>query len=763
MGIQASITDSEVYLFLCVRIHLIVVIFSSIVLVLVTIGLYSARFLPAAISPAVRIGLTCLRAVWFVFLVWLFLRDPKVIHREKVALEPILPVVVDDSESMALPALIRPAGAQDRPDTKWRVVREIVGDRRLASELARRGFEERTYTLSELQGLGESNLTESAPLPRAPILPTTNLAGPLRDLAEQYPQNRCPGFLFLTDGQWNRGGDPMRVAWIGDATPAFAFYAIGIGDPNPPTDFRLASISAPPTVRSGRMGLVTVHGDAVDVQSQTTGRLHLELRAADGDIQWATEIERTFAAGDARWHETVPFPAVNAGTFELTAELTVPGPDIDPDNNLIQIDIQILENLDRVLMLTGGPDWDFKLVKRALENDPFTEVEAILYRTEGPVRLGDRDWVRQRASGSRANPEPLSQSAVADLEKLDQWSLIVLHGLRLGAERSTLRDRIAVYAENGGALLVLPGGLGKFADVYWPCNPTQTQVTILNREASPIPRPGESASLLANPVLAAFDKDLPPLARLFVVDPLPAGTQTVLACRPRNENRAFPLVTEIRHGLGRVVQVYSDTLWRWKMYARPEEQDAFGRFCRVLVHLLAPSSVPSMGRLLVSDPSPQVGESVQVILELTPDSETREESYRVTVNGPEREMVLSLAKDPTNPLRASTELVPSASGVYRLRESRLGLEARFAAAPLREERLRASQNTAFLRKMAETTGGAYVEDANQWRSLLDRIPRRETIIEREHQRFWASRFWALGCLIGLLALEWFARQRQGLP
>ncbi len=739
-----------------------VVIF-SLVLILLTAGLYSTRFLPAAISPAIRTGLTVLRAVWFVFLVWLFLADPKIVHREQVTLEPILPVVIDDSESMALSASIRDTASAVSSRTKWDTIQEIARDENLAGGLRRSGFEDRIYYLSEFQGDTTAGDSASERLPGEPTLPTTDLAGPLTDLAAQYTEDRCPGFLFFTDGQWNRGGDPLEVGWVGEATPPFRFFTVGIGDPNPPTDFRLTSISAPPSIRSGRMGSVIVHGDAEEVESSAEATLRLELRTADGQIQWATEIQKIFDSGDVRWRESVLFPATEAGLFDMAAQLTTSAEDIDPDNNQVTTGIQILDDRDRILMLTRGPDWDFKLIKRALEQDPFAEVEPILYRPEGPLRLGDRDWVRQESPDGSTTQEAESSSAAASLEDLDRWSLIVLHGLRLDAEQAALRDRIAAYAENGGSILVLPGGFGKFADVYWPFEPAGIQVTVVGRDAIPVAPSTDAASLLAAPVLATIGEDLPPLERVFSLGPPPPRVQPVLAAKVLNEDLRLPLMVEIRHGLGRVVHAYSDTFWRWKMYARQEDRDEFGRFWRVLVHLLAPSSVPSMGRLLVSDPSPQVGEPVEVILELTRDSDVEEGPYRVTVSGPDREMTLALSEDPSNPLRSAAELVPSVSGEYRLRETRIGLEAEFTAKPSREEKLRAAQNTAFLRAMAERTGGEYVENADNWRSLIDRIPQPETVIEREHRRFWASRFWVLCCLIGMLAVEWFVRQRQGLP
>jgi hypothetical protein len=51
----------------------------------------------------------------------------------------------------------------------------------------------------------------------------------------------------------------------------------------------------------------------------------------------------------------------------------------------------------------------------------------------------------------------------------------------------------------------------------------------------------------------------------------------------------------------------------------------------------------------------------------------------------------------------------------------------------------------------------------QWVDVLNAIPYNPVTLDRERQRFWASRFGALLCLIGIIVAEWYFRQRQGLP
>ncbi|MFH1742229.1 MAG: hypothetical protein ABIH23_24760 [bacterium] len=734
------------------------VILVSLVLIILTFGMYSIKFLPATLHWAVRRGLAVLRAVWFVILVWLCLADPKIVRRETTVLDPFLPVVIDDSTSMDLPTLLSVHSSRETLKTKWETIQEITGQGKLGEELRKRGFEPRTYRLSNLVS---GDAPKEGP-PEHPSLPATNLTGALKALSTQFTPERCPGFLFLTDGQWNLGGDPLQAHPLLDATPSFGFYAIGIGDPDPPTDIRLASISIPPTVRSGRVATITVYGDAEAVEERIVCPLRLELRTANDEVTWATESSIRFEPGSVRWQRDFRFPAMEAGEFLLMAKITPLGSDINPDNNEMMSDIQILEDRDRVLMVTGGPDWDFKLIKRSLENDPFVTLQAVWLRSEGILRLGDRAWVDGPDGTSPATDERLPGPVEDPLENLREWSIVFLHGLSLGGQRSALRDRIAAFVENGGVAVILPGGSGKTSDLYWPCDPSTTQVALLEEDTNAIPWEVENSSLLAGPILSTLPGDLPPLARSFSLTPAPLSMQVVLGCRSSSGAEQSPLVAEMRYGLGRVVHVYSDSFWRWRMFGTADQDDPFGRFWRVLVHLLSPSSVPTVGRLVVSDPSPRIGQPVKVILELSPDSLAPEGTYFAEIRGPEGSMVLPLAQDPATPLRASADLVPSASGVYQLREGRLGYETRVTVVASEEELLRPAQNVAFLTALAESTGGAY-RDAKNWRAVLDSIPVRSATIEREYQRFWASRIWALICIVGLIAAEWFFRQRQGLP
>ncbi len=732
------------------------ILLTSFILIVLTAALYSTRFLTIPLPEPVRWGLATVRGGWFLLLIWLCLADPKIIRYETTVLAPILPVVIDDSASMGLAVSLGPPGSADAGQSKWDLVRSLVERENLADRIRDRGFEPRIIYLSDLLS---SQVHSNQALPESPELPDTNLAGALRILSAQFTTERCPGFLIVTDGQWNAGGDPLSAFVPMGGTSPFPIYAIGVGDQSPPTDVRLTTISAPPSLRSGRMAELTVYGDAEGVQAKTTGRLRTNLQKADGEIVWATESEISFDPGTARWRRTVQFPATEAGMFQVAAEIATDGPDRNPANNRISSDIQILEDVDRVLMLTGGPDWDFKLILRSLESDPFTETEAYLFYQGGFLRLGDRLWVQQAEKTAESGESRLPSPAGDPLERTERWSVVVLHGLPLDEPQEPLREWIVEYVENGGALMVLPGGMGRDPHLYWPCNPSGTQVSVVDGDLFAVPVAAGTGSALAESLVPMLQADLPPLKRVFVVMPQPPGSQVVVGSQGGSNS---PVVAEMRHGLGRVVHVYSDSFWRWRMFGSLEQGDAFGRFWRGLIHLLSPSSVPAVGRLLVSDLSPFVGQVVEIRLEMSPDSPVLPDNSLVAIDGPDGRGMLPLVRDPENPLRAAAEYVPGASGAYRVREEQLGYEAKFDAIYPAEEMLRPAQHVAFLTSLAESTGGVY-RDMEQWVDVLNAIPYNPVTLDRERQRFWASRFGALLCLIGIIVAEWYFRQRQGLP
>jgi len=733
-----------------------VILLTSFVLVVLTAALYSTRFLSISLPGPIRWGLAAVRGIWFFLLVWLCLADPKIVRHENTVLDPILPIVIDDSASMSLPVSLETPGSGDAVRSKWDLVRSLVQREGLADRIQSRRLEPRIIHLS---GLFSAQIQLNQDFPESPELPDTNLAGALHTLSLQYTSERCPGFLFLTDGQWNAGGDPLLASVPVGATSSFRVYIIGIGDQSSPTDVCLTTISAPPSLRSGRMAELTVYGDAEGVQARTTGRLKTSLQKAGGEIVWATESEISFDPGTARWRRIVQFPATEAGMFQVTAEIATDGPDRNPSNNRISSDIQILEDVDRVLLLTSGPDWDSKLILRSLESDPFTETEAYLFHQGGFLRLGDRLWVQQAEKTAEPSESRLPPPTEDPLQRAGRWSVVVLHGLPLDGPQEPLHDWIVEYVENGGALVVLPGGRGRDPHVYWPCNPSGTQVSVVDGDLSAVPVPTGTGSALAESLVPMLQGDLPPLRRVFVVTPQPPGSQVLVGSLGGSNP---PVMAAMRHGLGRVVHVYSDSFWRWRMFGSLEQGDAFGRFWRGLVHLLSPSSVPAVGRLLVSDLSPFVGQVVEIRLEMSPDSPVQPENSLVAVDGPDGRGMLPLVRDPENPLRATAEYVPGASGAYRVREEQLGYEANFDAVYPAEETLRPAQNVAFLTALAESTGGVY-RDVEQWGEVVNAIPYHPLTFDREQQRFWASRFGALMCLIGIIVAEWYFRQRQGLP
>ena len=228
------------------------------------------------------------------------------------------------------------------------------------------------------------------------------------------------------------------------------------------------------------------------------------------------------------------------------------------------------------------------------------------------------------------------------------------------------------------------------------------------------------------------------------------------------EGEPPPVVATQLYGGGRVMWCGIDSTWRWRSTA----EDVYAQFwIQSLRYLTESRLIGDRRRFIQTDQDTyELGEAARISVRL--ESERFEplvaESVTAIVDAPDGSSTeLSLRGDPASPGWFAGEVVPRQLGDHVLRLAD-GESHAFAVEPPALEFQDARLDEAFLRALAEATGGTYRPLA-ELDSVADLVPdRRQTLVTSDDPiPLWDNAF-ALGLLAGLLTIEWILRKLNRL-
>jgi len=477
-------------------------------------------------------------------------------HRVRRA--PDLLVLVDRSASMTAPA------GTNQP-ARWDYLRRTLTDSPLATRyLSRHNTHlfvfDRTATPAEIQGLARMK----------PDGETTRVAAAIQTAWSLYRQQRTPDdlpgmqasrVLLLSDGLDRDPRDPAVVARaLGLAVDVLEWPA-----PGPrATDVlpTITAIQAPVRILQGAEGRVRV---TLAMPAASSGGSVLRLIEGDQEL-----VRQDLPAG----------PTLSGGPVELVFSPTLPGthhyrvrltssaskvPFSNEAERLFSVTVPSLKN--EVLFLDDAWRWDFKFLRRVMEDDPHFALTAFLSRGAGLYQqYGEPD--RQISLGGF----PQSRT------ELSWFDIFILGDTDPRLWPRTLAPALRdLVVEEGKSLLVIAGPrLAGWADV--PELAGLLPVEMTPETAKPLPGPVEirlrpesrNSAWFFAPTGQALQRwaDLPPVDQIYPVARKRPAAQILLEA-PGLSNAGGPLIVLAEHtvGRGRVVFLATDTLWKWQMAA----------------------------------------------------------------------------------------------------------------------------------------------------------------------------------------------------
>jgi hypothetical protein len=345
-----------------------------------------------------------LRLLAFAMLV-LALANPHLKQEDREALNDIVTVVVDDSQS------------------------QTIAGRTKRTEEVRKGLEERLKKVPDLDVRFVRSASTAADADRDGTMLFTDLGQALADV----PPDRLAGVVMITDGEVH--DVPGSAAALGFDAPVHALLTGKEGE----FDRRLEVTAAP------RFGIV---GSTQPIEVKVTESSPGETDIATLTIthQGQAPARKTVRVGDT---VEIPVAIDHAGPNIVEIEVNDAPGELTKINNRAVLTVEgVRENL-RVLLVSGEPHAGERTWRNMLKSD--ASVDLVHFTILRPPEKQD---------GTPINQLSLIAFPTRELfqEKLDQFDLIIFDRYqRRGVLPLLYLENVARYVERGGAVLVSSG------------------------------------------------------------------------------------------------------------------------------------------------------------------------------------------------------------------------------------------------------------------------------------------------------------------
>jgi len=442
------------------------------------------------------------------------------------------------------------------------------------------------------------------------------------------------------------------------------------------------------------------------------------------------------------------------------------------------VNVQAVDDRHDVLILEDTWRWEFKYLRRVLEDDPSFNLTAFLSRGGNAfVQFGEPDR-RVKLGGF-----PQSRS------ELDGFDTIVVGDVQPTTwPRGLARHIHASVSEGGKSLVVMVGKhLGE-----WVETPELTQllpVELTRDSGLPIAGPievrltpaGRASTWFALPTGQTRETQtvstLPTLEQLYpVLRKRPAATVLVEAVGQQNAYGTLPVIVEHTVGRGRVLFVATDTLWKWQTKG-PRTEDGVtlhAAFWQHALRALAPAEQTAATRQLFLRPERtqyHVGSAVRIGIEQSSlgNEDTPSFELEATVVLPDGRRIPAAVQHRPDGLSSApvVEFEATQAGRYRVEalsrsEGKTLAESSvvFEVASRGQEADGSPVDLATLQRWASATGGRIVDPAAADGWVSGDVAPSVTSVRRQPFDLWHN-FSLLLLLCLLLAADWSLRLFRG--
>jgi uncharacterized membrane protein len=637
----------------------------------------------------------------------------------------------------------------------------------------------------------------------------------LRALGERNRGKPLAGVLLLTDGNATdlRGGLP-------DLTGLPPIYPVVIGSGDALKDLSLRDVRTSQTAFEDAP--VTIEADVA-----ATGFEGREIVARLFDVNGTAVEELTRRVESSAKPLTFRFrprPGASGLTFYRLA-VTVAGADSAAQaaeseatlaNNSRVLVVDRGHGPHRILYVTGRPNWEFKFLNRALQEDPQLQLVGLIRvaRREPKFdfrgRLGETSNPLFRGFGeqSREEVERYDQPVLVRLNTRDELELrsgfpstpeelygyhaVIVDDLEADFFKPDQQSLVQKFvSERGGGFLML-GGAESFQQGRYQRTPIGDLLPVyLDRRVDAAPAVPRKLHLAREGWLQSWarirDNEVDERARREAMVPFLVVNRlgdvkpgaSVIAKAVDNAGGEVPAIVVQRFGRGRSAAITVGDVWRWGMHDAESHADMDKTWRQLARWLVAdvPDAVELTAepvpedpngamrlQVRVRDPKFQPMDNAAVLLQVQPVLASGTEA------GATNELRLPAEASLSEPGLYEAVYVPRLTGGFRATATvtnSVGAEVGRAEAgwstDLAAEEFRSlTPNVALLETLAQKTGGEIISSARLDAFVRSLPDRKAPVMES-----WTFPLWhtpvmfalALGCLVS----EWGLRRWKGMP
>ena len=655
---------------------------------------------------------------------------------------------------------------------------------------------------SEQQPSEPARLAAALQSDRADLIPGgTDALQLLTSITSEEGAELIRGVILISDGRQTAAGDVTGTAQR-LASLQVPVYAVPIGSRLSPRDLSIAAVESPEAVfLNDKTQIRTVIGT-----SGFEGE-PLVVRLKRGD-ELVSEQTVTPASDSAS--VTFDVPSDKAGRFDYRVETETQPGELRDDNNGRDINLQVVDNKARVMLVEGDARWEFRYLKNLLDRDK--QVEPLTVLLHQPfLDLLNQPYIPSKLPEIVAFREQLAKTdllIVGDIDPLE-----VQPGIWEMIEQAVTRD--------GLTLMVIPGRSHMPHEFHssvltslLPVTETRQRLAEMFRASA---QDAEQTSFRLSPgvdaaALPMFQLSADPADRINAFASLPGHPwiyggiakpgATVWATATISGVDVAPEPTIVHHdyGFGQVVWMGLDSTWRWRRRAGDEWHYRFwGQLIRWAARNKAAAGNDNVRMSLsdvVIDESESVeamvrwnpkllpqlaGASVEIVATLVappaslPAAPTLDHSRQpphdaaLTPDDVEHVAVLTPSADAAERYTGRLPRLPAGAWRVRLRVTGGNLAENntiesevLVRRQMSQELANVSCNRVLLTQLAELTNGAVVEPYEAER-LISLVQPKDRPEEKLKERTLWDHWLVLLIFFTLLTSEWVLRKLNGLP
>jgi uncharacterized membrane protein len=572
--------------------------------------------------------------------------------------------------------------------------------------------------------------------------------------------------VLLSDGADNSGGISLdTIAAI--RRQRIPVHTVGFGREHPNRDVEVEDAVVPSRAlpKSRLTAQVTFQSYGL---SGTKAKLSVRQ---DGKVLAAQDV--TLKSDGVLQSESVVFNCGEKGPKTLDIGLEAVNGDENPQNNRVTRILTVDDKKPRILYMEGEPRWDFKFIRRSLDDYNNIELFTILRTTQNKILT--------QTTGSTVE-KGLEQGFPAKAEDLFSYQGLIIGSVEANYFTPTQQQLIRDFVDRRGGGLLFTAGRATLSDGGYVGSPLEDLVPTkmpatrgtFHRDFSPVELTTEGSQSL----ICRLDDDaarnaerwkkMPMVANYQEVGEKKPGASTLLNVIPPGK-RAMPLLVTENYGRGRTAVLASEGLWRWRMWL-PHEDTSLYTFWQQMFRYLV---TDTPGQIAATTPKTVLSDDTHLPIRV----EVRDKEYKPVTNA--RVQARFMSPDGTS---ATIELAPQPleEGIYGgdwtaegpgsyVAEIIAGRDTeelgRQVLSFRREdgvaENFHTGQNRELLEKLSEQTGGRYYKPEDASKLATDITYSEAGITARETRDLWDMPIVFL-LAMGIRASEWLLRRKWGV-